>query len=468
MDPYKNIRRCIWLYMILIIVEGAVRKWGPGSMNYPFLIIRDPLLLAIYVMAFAKHVFPGNFYVILIFSLTMITGFFTMATGHGDLRVMVYGIHYNFFHFPLIWVMANVLRRSDVWAMGSALLILAVPNTLLMIAQFNAPPDAYINKGVGDGLGGQLDGGMGKIRPPGLFSFITGNNMYYPIVAAFLFAQFTEKRTLWWWLLLPIGGLVALAQVISLSRAMMLATVIVAMAAVFCLLRKGVLSGKFVLLILSAPIVAYALFNFVPVFHDGMTVFTDRWERSTDNRGGVQSAIFDRFLGGLTNAIIYSSHTSIFGEGIGMGSNVGARFLTGEFAFLLAEEEWSRAVLEMGPLFGFIYLGLRFAMAFSLLNVAVRRFFRAGDTLPGLLASAAFLPLLQGQIAPPTMLGFTVFGAGLVLAACNDPESEEELEEEDDDEEIDEIEDDEELPSRYTDAEDRYPAGRRPAEDGVE
>jgi hypothetical protein len=46
-----------------------------------------------------------------------------------------------------------------------------------------------------------------------------------------------------------------------------------------------------------------------------------------------------------------------------------------------------------------------------------------------MLAGACALLVLNGQWAPPTILGFAVFGAGLALAAAPGPDLEEDLNE---------------------------------------
>src|SRR5690606_18073806 len=151
----------------------------------------------IYALCLAKNVFPFNGFIILLGGLSVVTFISAVLMGHGDIRVAAYGVHYNYFHFPLMWVMGRVMDREDIKKMGLFMMLLVIPNTVLMAMQFNASPLDYINKGTGDELGGQLDGGMGKIRPPGIFTFITGNAMFYPLAAAFAFMQFTERRTVW-------------------------------------------------------------------------------------------------------------------------------------------------------------------------------------------------------------------------------------------------------------------------------
>src|SRR4030095_15695316 len=60
----RYLRWLIWTYFWLLIFEGALRKWALPSLANPLLVIRDPVLLAIYALAFARQIFPVNKFVI--------------------------------------------------------------------------------------------------------------------------------------------------------------------------------------------------------------------------------------------------------------------------------------------------------------------------------------------------------------------------------------------------------------------
>jgi hypothetical protein len=107
---------------------------------------------------------------------------------------------------------------------------------------------------------------------------------------------------------------------------------------------------------------------------------------------------------------------------LGIGTNGGAKFLTGRAIFLLTEGEWGRVVLESGPIFGVAYLAWRTALTFSLGLFSFRKL-RRGLILPIMLYGAGFLALLNGQFGQPTNLGFAVIICGLCLAAGNAPAS---------------------------------------------
>ena len=168
------VKRLIWLYVILLIFEGALRKWVLPSLANPLLIVRDPVVIAIYVAALMSGRFPFSLFLLAVAILAGCSVVASLAAGQDNLLVMLYGLRIDFGHLPLIWVMAAVLDRRDVEQLGSFLLLTALPMTAVMVLQFRSPMGAFINRGVGDDEGGQIYGALGRIRPPGFFSVITG------------------------------------------------------------------------------------------------------------------------------------------------------------------------------------------------------------------------------------------------------------------------------------------------------
>jgi hypothetical protein len=173
-DPYRTIRRLIWLYFFLLVYEGALRKWIVPSLANPLLIVRDPVVILIYALSVSKGVFPEEAFVGWTIGLGALTFLMSLVTGTGNLFVSLYGWRTDFLHLPLIFLMAKILTPADVRKLCLAILITAVPMALLVMAQFKAGPTAWVNVGVGGGEGGQLDVGFGKIRPPGTFPLPTG------------------------------------------------------------------------------------------------------------------------------------------------------------------------------------------------------------------------------------------------------------------------------------------------------
>ena len=57
---YAFIKKLIWAYFILLLFEGALRKWFLPGLSQGLLIIRDPIVIWIYYLAYVQGVFPIN------------------------------------------------------------------------------------------------------------------------------------------------------------------------------------------------------------------------------------------------------------------------------------------------------------------------------------------------------------------------------------------------------------------------
>src|ERR1700730_5414541 len=112
------LRRMIWLYFGLLIAEGALRKWVVPSLTTPLLIIRDPLVLLIYVQAVRCRRFPVSGpmvgYFLLLSSFILLALFQVIAGIGGGPLVAIYGLRTNFLHLPLIFVIPQVFSHADV------------------------------------------------------------------------------------------------------------------------------------------------------------------------------------------------------------------------------------------------------------------------------------------------------------------------------------------------------------------
>jgi hypothetical protein len=442
----------IWLYLILLIFEGALRKWIFPGQQEALLIIRDPVLLFIYACALGAGIIPRNGFIMALVGLIGCSFVFSFLAGQTNLLVTLYGLRTNYLHVPLIWVMAEVLDRKDVEKLGTFLVLMILPMTLIMIQQFRSPMDAYINRGVGGDDVGQIYGALGRIRPPGFFSFITGPMVYFPIAAAFFLHQAVVARRIWWPVLMACGVALIIAQPVSISRGTMIATAVVGAVYGVSLIAVGGISPRMIRLIARSGITGFFLLiglSFLPIFKEARMVFMDRWDTAAqESQGNAWGSLYARVMAGFTQPIEDAMNAPFFGHGIGVGSNVGARLLSGSVGFLLAEGEWDKSFLELGPLLGGAFILFRVSLVIYLLVLSLRALLRNHDPLPLAIWAGCFPGILWNQWAPPTLLGFAVVGGGLVLASLNYVEEDED---EEDDEEVDEDEDSDEAPDASSD-----------------
>ncbi|MBC8009652.1 MAG: hypothetical protein H7067_06115 [Burkholderiales bacterium] len=414
---HRSIKLLIWLYLALLLVEGALRKWVLPSFSDPLLVVRDPVVLLIYALALREGVFPINRFMLVIGALAALSAAASVLGGHTHPLIIAYGLRINYLHLPLIWVMAEVLDRRDVERIGAGLLLAAIPMTLVMVKQFRSPMDAYINRGIGADEVGQIFGADGRIRPPGLFAFISGPQLFFPLCAAFFFDEVGGAKRLPWYLLLACGLAIAVALPVSISRTVMLGTVVVAIAFVFTLPFSSARFSALARPLLLLLVLAVGLSR-LPVFREGTDVFMMRWDSAESEAGAAAwTGVMNRTVNGFTNPSYFLRVAPFLGHGIGSGSNVGARLTSGQVGFALAEEEWGKIILELGPVLGAAFILFRLFLVIWFGWLSWRSLRDDRNALPLLLFSATALTILQGQWAPPTVLGFSVIGAGLLLGS---------------------------------------------------
>ena len=69
----RYIRYLIWTYFWLLLLEGALRKWVLPDLSNPLLLVRDPVVLAIYALSLQARVFPKNAWVVSLIVMALLT-----------------------------------------------------------------------------------------------------------------------------------------------------------------------------------------------------------------------------------------------------------------------------------------------------------------------------------------------------------------------------------------------------------
>jgi hypothetical protein len=418
----RNLRRLVWLYLLLLIFEGVFRKWIIPQLSGPLLIIRDPVVVAIYVLALRARLFPQNIYTVslaIIALLSWATGIIVLLPLYSvrtAFLVTGFGVRSDFLHLPLIFIIPAVLDIEDVKLVGRWTIIGMIPMAVLMAWQFAAPADSFVNRVAGVGESLQIQVGGGKIRPPGVFSFVSGTVYYLSAATAFLLHAAMARLPYKTWLLAASGASLLVGLAVSGSRSTVLAVAMVILSVAVILLIRPSLVNKFWRNLVLAIVVLWAI-SYVPIFQEGLAILSTRFveaAESTDTT--VIGGMIERALFGFTEAGHIINSVPLGGFGLGVGTNGGAVFLTGQAEFLLAENEWSRMLLESGPIIGLAFIVWRCAIAFKIGRFAIGQI-REGNTLPLFLFSAGAFIILQGPFGQPTSLGFAVVLAGLSLAA---------------------------------------------------
>jgi hypothetical protein len=418
----RVIRNLIYLYIFLLVIEGALRKWIVPQFSNPLLLVRDPIVLAIYLLAWQAGIFPRNRFIISLaviailswmVSIVVLDPYLPMSR---ILLVTAYGFRSNFLHLPLIFIFGSVFDADDVRKIGWWLLLGMIPMSLLMALQFHSAPDSFINRTVGLGEGEQITAGGGKIRPPGTFSFISGPIHYVTGAAAFVLYGALRRGTYQSWLVLAAAGGVIVAIVVSGSRSLVVSVVLVVLSlAIVLLVRPDALNrfGRGLIVV----VLAMLLVSRLPIVHEGVGILTSRFTESAEAaETTITGGLIQRTIATFTEGFGHLGHAPLAGFGLGVGTSGGATLLGSQSTFLLSENEWTRIIFESGPILGLVFLLWRSAFAGYLGVVSLRALTR-GEILPLILFGAGFLTILNGQLGQPTSLGFAVVLNGLCLAS---------------------------------------------------
>jgi hypothetical protein len=300
---------------------------------------------------------------------------------------------------------------------------------VLVWAQFFSPASSTVNAGISDDPAFRfkplaLVGN--RIRPAGPFTSDAGLASFHIVVVAFAVASWILPRARRA-VALPVLVVGTAAVLVSLglsgSRGGVLHSALVVSAAVGCaaIMRGGASSLRalfFPSALIAAAIVLYPIL--LPAGHEA---FSHRWAAAAAAESGGslgRLGIFGRFLYNFFDFAFVIGQTPLLGYGLGLGGN--ARLLLGielEDSTVWAETDWSRHIIDLGPVFGVAYIVLRVALVAWLAAQAVRALRGRGDPTAALLLWAAGFNLLSGQITGQgTINGFTWIFCGFALAAA--------------------------------------------------
>ncbi|HKH43089.1 MAG TPA: hypothetical protein VKM72_00310 [Thermoanaerobaculia bacterium] len=182
-------RQAVQLAMVLIILEGALRKWVFPSAQDLVYFAKDVFLLGAYIGFFReRHRLRAR-----LPRLPALDALLSAAALYGLLEVLnpllpnllvgVLGFKAYFFYVPLLWVvpaafpsageLARFLRRYA---------LLSIPVGLLAVAQFFSSPTSILNTyarpGEGEIFFATTFGSSSFVRVTGTFSFISGYTSY--------------------------------------------------------------------------------------------------------------------------------------------------------------------------------------------------------------------------------------------------------------------------------------------------
>lgn len=418
----EKARRIIVIFTFIIywllIFEGALRKWVlPNAQEWLF-FARDPFALGIYYLAWKNDMWPkwtpifkvGMSLAIISLPLAMVQ---IVASGLHPLTA-IYGWRMYFWYLPLAFIIGEQFHGKDLRTLVKHSLIVCVPIALLVLAQFRSSADSFINSSLGGSQAMLVAHGV--VRTSGTFTVAAAQTLFIGSVIAFLLTAWLlpkKQRPFNNITLLIASGAVLSTFAVSGSRSVFFQGALVLLgalgSAIVIFQRKPRVK---VLLILPALVLAAGL-SYVTVFSSAFEVMKTRQHDAE----GAEGMITNRLFNMLTAVFKVMPSASVLGLGIGAGTMGGARLATGSPVFSLAEDEWSRILLECG-LFGVCYIFYRFWLIGWLIRNAITAVKRTMNPLPLVLVSFIGITIFQGQISlQGTINGYGWLFVGFCIAA---------------------------------------------------
>ncbi len=411
------LKKLFWLYFLLLIFEGALRKWVLPEFSAPLLLVRDPVAVLIIIEAYRTNKWPARWSAVTEILTCALLGLciWQMILEDNSWIAAVYGLRSYLLPFPVAFIMGENLDADDLRKFGTATLWLMLPLAALEVAQYRAPESSILNAGAYKGAE-QIYYIAEHVRASGTFSFVAGPTFYNAIVAALLFYGLTNKKFAGKWLLWAAVFALILSVPVVGSRTLVAELAGVAICAGIAA-TFGV--SQFIKLVkIVIPLLAvYILVSFLPVFSSATESLSQRSTSAYGSEGGMQHAMIERTSGSIIGALAktdFSSHP--LGIGMGRGAAAVSRLATGRVQFVAGEYEFVRELVELGPIPGIAFSLFRFLLALSLTFSAIKCAQRQ-EPLAFLLATPLFATLCFGTLEQPTDQGFMVICVAFTIAA---------------------------------------------------
>lgn len=430
----KQIVRLVLCAFWLLIFEGSVRKWLFPQYSTYLYFLRDPLALYIYFRALRVGVFRGQSpllsagLVIGVLATLFAAGHVMIGGGQYTPVLAAYGIRNYFFYIPMAFVIGRCFGFDDIRAMAHHCLLAMMIAAPIAVLQFNAAPGSPLNVGIATDSALQFDNlvsGSGKVRPAGTFTSVVGMTQLTVICVAFLMWAWTTPRRP-----RPINpwfariGLVATAAALAVSgsrTSFVHSCLVVAAGVAVAPLLPGT-SAKLRSIVVPAIVILAFATLFPLLLPEAFSTFMSRWSDAAANESEhFALGWVGRALHGFYDFFRLMGDTPLLGYGVGMAGNGASSAgvtLQGVNILRLAEEDWSRHVVELGPVLALMFVLYRIAFGVRLGLDAWKATLRAGDALPVLLYAFAAVSLVQGQITGHGLVnGFGWLFVGICMAA---------------------------------------------------
>lgn len=417
--PRKRIVRLSFFIYFLLIFEGVLRKWVLPEYSNILFFIRDPFVLLVYFTAIRNGMWPhmrGFFLFATIFSViigVLVVGQLMLPGTYTTPLIAGYGWRNYFLYIPLAFIIGAQFNREDMARFIRFTLWVSVPISVLVAVQYFSSPSAWINYHAFDGI-------AGRIRPAGTFNSVAGQMLFATSVVTFVIAAIVagKKERLADAGLVMLGiGAAFVCLAVSVSRGTVVHSALVVLSAIFAgfIVRGG--ASKIRAWVLPLAIIVIGGLLYPVLLPDAYDTTLQRWSNAHASESSFTDiGLVGRALLGFQIFLSYLPIVPPMGYGMGLGGNASQQL--GVELPITAEDEWSRHIVDIGPVFGVIYITFRVAFTVSLGVRAMRATRTSSQVLPVILFGFVGIMLLFGQVTGNGVInGYCWIFVGLLMAA---------------------------------------------------
>lgn len=366
---YRRWRLAVQLALVVLVLEGAIRKWfllGAQDLVY---FAKDALLIAAYAGFWSERKRqPGGWWMPrqpFLFGLLALSAIFGLLQIFNpelpNFFVGLLGFKSYFLYIPLLFVVPHLFSTDvELARFLRRYLLLSLPVGLLAVAQFFSPAtsalNTYARPTAADSMTSAITFGSSTfVRVTATFSFITGYSAYLVTISLLALAWMAATR---WrlrgnYLMLLVLGSALVGMLMTGSRGP-----IVLLVALFplywwlSLAREKQSGATFVRLLVGFAVLAGFVFF---LGRDALGAFQGR-------ASGSGSEMIGRILVPFIAPSVALPNAGLLGFGIGATHQAAAALTPGMVPFswlrsINTEIESGRVMLELGPV-GFVLIYL--------------------------------------------------------------------------------------------------------------
>ncbi|MBD1916323.1 MULTISPECIES: hypothetical protein [Cyanophyceae] len=372
-------RRSIQAVLVLVVLEGALRKWVLPQASQVIYFLKDFVLIGAYIRYFLLsstqiQLFTKKSSILLLVGCTAFwAGVQALNPSLGSPIIGLFGIKSYFLYVPLIWLVPQMFETEEaLYRFIRSYLLLLIPVGLLAIVQFFSPPTSPLNVYAwGEEGPAVVSSGLNTVRVTGTFSYLTGYSTYLLACLCLLLPVISRPQSrLWQVLTLTEGALIAATSFMTGSRGLVLGSVLL-------------ITGYGLLLALTSfssffsstrKLFLPAIISFLVVSQGTQLAFNSFWKRVETANDNVVDRIINPFLQPFK--IFHLKGL----DGYGLGATFQANGIIrrafqlppGEVIPVYYENEMGRIALEVGPIGFFLWYGLRLLLLATLFQVCLK------------------------------------------------------------------------------------------------